>query len=118
MLVMLISGLLAGFAGGVFFLSSTTKTIMIADRVSSDAGYAIPIALLAGKNPIGVIFIAFFMAWITVGGTMIQSYGFPTETVSMITSIIFYFSALSFLAQKVLERWKMSKNLHHIQEGK
>ena len=118
MLVMLISGLLAGFAGGVFFLSSTTKTIMIADRVSSDAGYAIPIALLAGKNPIGVIFIAFFMAWITVGGTMIQSYGFPTETVSMITSIIFYFSALSFLAQKALERWKMSKNLHHIQEGK
>ena len=117
MLVMLIGGLLAGFAGGVFFLSSTTKTIVISDRASSDAAYAIPIALLAGKNPIGVIFVAFFMAWITVGGTMIQSYGFPTETVTMLTSIIFYFSALSFLTLKLLEHWKMKKNLSRIKEG-
>lgn len=118
MLVMLIGGLLAGFAGGVFFLSSATKTIVISDRASSDAAYAIPIALLAGKNPIGVIFVAFFMAWITVGGTMIQSYGFPTETVTMLTSIIFYFSALAFLTTKILGNIRMKKNLSRIKEDK
>ena len=118
MMVMLIGGLLAGFAGGVFFLSSATKTIVISDRAASDAAYAIPIALLAGKNPIAVIFVAFFMAWITVGGTMIQSYGFPTETVTMLTSIIFYFSALSFLTMQVLEKIRMKRNLERIKEGK
>lgn len=118
MLVMMLSGLMAGLAGGVFHLSSATKTIVIADKVSGDAGYAIPIALLAGKNPVGVIFVAFFMAWITVGGTMIQSLGFPTETVTMLTSIIFYFSALSFLALRVLEKIKQKTGLKRKREEK
>lgn len=117
MMVMLISGLLAGFAGGILYLSSTTKTIVIMDRASSDAAYAIPIALLANKNPVGVIFVAIFMAWITVGGTMIQSYGFPTETVTMLTSIIFYFSALSFLVLKIQERIKLNRKMKRLKGG-
>lgn len=118
MLVMMLSGLMAGLAGGVLHLSSATKTIVIADKVSGDAGYAIPIALLAGKNPIGVIFVALFMAWITVGGTMIQSLGFPTETVTMLTSIIFYFSALSFLTLRIIEKLKMKMGMKRKKEGK
>ena len=42
---------------------------------------------------------------------MVQSYGFPTETVEMLTSIIFYFSALSFLSLKLIEKIKMRGQL-------
>ena len=112
MLVMLIGGFIAGVAGGMFHLSAATKTMMVSETAPSDAGYAIPIALLANKHPIGVVFVAIFMAWITVGGTMVQSYGFPTETVEMLTSIIFYFSALSFLSLKLIEKIKMRGKLH------
>lgn len=89
-LVMLIGGFIAGGGGGILHLSSVTKTLNMQEMFISEASYALPIALLTGNNPIGVVFTALFMVWLTVGGTMVQGEGFPTETVTMIIAIVFY----------------------------
>lgn len=116
--VMLIGGLIAGIGGGILHLSAVTKTLNMQESFIAEASYALPIALLANNHPVGVIFTSLFMAWLTVGSTMVQSEGFPTETVTMLTAIIFYFSALAFVFRKGIEMWKMKKNLGSIKEGR
>lgn len=115
-MVMLIGGLIAGVGGGILHLSAVTKTLNIQESFIAEASYALPIALLANNHPIGVIFTSLFMAWLTVGSTMVQSEGFPTETVTMLTAIIFYFSALAFVFRKGIEMLKMKKNLEKKKE--
>ncbi len=115
--VMLIGGLIAGIGGGILHLSSITKTLNLAEVFIPESSYALPIALLACNHPIGVVFSAFFMAWLTVGSTLIQSNGFPTETVTMLTAIIFYFSALAFVFKKGIEKFKMKRELENAKGG-
>ena len=114
--VMLIGGLIAGIGGGILHLSSITKTLNMQEIFIAESSYALPIALLACNHPIGVVFSSLFMAWLTVGSTLVQSEGFPTETVTMLTAIIFYFSALAFVFRKLIEHFRMKKRLSNVNE--
>ncbi len=70
----------------------------------------IPVALLGMSNPIAVIFTGTFMAYLTQGGLSMQSYGFPTQIVDIMSSVIIYFSAFAlFFSQTIEKLYKRSK---------
>lgn len=110
--VMLIAGLIAGVAGGIVYLATLTKVYKISEEFITVAGYGIPVALLGASHPIGIIFSAFFIAYITVGGSLMQAQGFPIETVDIITAVIIYFSAFSLVLKVGISRLsaKISKS--------
>lgn len=107
MTVMLICGLVAGLAGGILYLSTLTKNYKISEDFIMEASYGIPIALLGNSNPIGIIFSGLFVAYMLVGGSLMQGQGFPVETVSIITAVIIYFCAFSHYFRLLINNIKL-----------
>jgi len=103
-LVMLIAGFIAGLSGGILYLSSITKNYKISELFITEPGYGIPVALLGFSHPIGIIFSSLFIGYIIIGGSLMQGYGFPVETVGIITAVIIYFSAFSSVFKKVINK--------------
>ena len=107
--MMMIAGFVAGMGGGMHILSSSTKYFKYAEVFIAETNYAIPVSLLASNNPIAVIFSALFVAWLTVGGSIMQGQGFPVETVNMITGVILYVSAFAFVLRGKISKILLSK---------
>jgi len=93
---MMIAGALAGLGGGLVYLAGG-KHIEVVAVLLSEGFDGIPVALLANSNPLGIIFSGLFIAYIKVGGFLIQKNGFVPEIINIIVSSIIYFSALSIL---------------------
>ena len=106
---MLIAGFIAGMGGGMHMLSSSTKYFKYTEAFIVETNYAIPVSLLANNNPIGAIFSALFIAWLTVGGSIMQGQGFPVETVNMISGVILYVSAFAFLLRGRIAKLALNK---------
>jgi general nucleoside transport system permease protein len=102
--VMLISGFIAGLAGGILYLSAMSKNYKISELFISEPGYGIPVALLGMSHPIGIIISSLFISYIIIGGSLSQGYGFPVETVGIITAVIIYFSAFSLLFKSMVNK--------------
>lgn len=94
-LSMVISGALSGVAGALVYLSSTSNQITVTDTVTGVGFTGIAVALLGLTNPIGVIAAGFFIAYVQVGGINLQIYGYPTELVDIMVSVIIYSCAFS-----------------------
>ncbi len=98
---MVISGFFAGIGGALFILAPSVYNLgnqYSLENVVLTAGFdGIPIALLANSNPIGVIFSALFVSYIKVSDVALQSIGYASEMVSIVISIILYFSAFSLI---------------------
>jgi len=99
----LLGGFIAGFGGGVTYLSSMTKTYAVAEVLCADATNAMPAALLSASNPLGVILSAAFISYLNCGSIYIQIFGYTSETVDVITSVIMYFSAFSMAIKLLLD---------------
>ncbi|MFN3410765.1 MAG: ABC transporter permease [Exilispira sp.] len=93
-IVMIISGGLAGMAG-VGEVSAIHKHLSYPEQISSGYGYTgIIVAWLALLNPLMVIFSSFFFGGILVGGDIIQtSFRLPFATINLFNGCIL-FSAL------------------------
>jgi ABC-type uncharacterized transport system permease subunit len=102
--VMLIAGFIAGVGGGILYLSALSKNFKIAEVFILEPGYGIPVALLGISNPIGIIFSSLFLSYIIVGGSLMQVYGFPVETVGMITAVIIYFAAFALIFRGLVNK--------------
>ncbi len=102
--VMLITGFIAGMAGGILYLSALSKNYKISELFITEPGYGIPVALLGVSHPVGTVFAGLFIAYIIVGGSLMQAYGFPVETVSIITAVIIYFSAFYYLFKSMVKK--------------
>lgn len=104
MLIMVISGGMAGLAG-VGEVAGIHHYLSYPDSISSGYGFtAIIVAWLAKLNPIYVIFSAIFFAGILVGGDAIQiSLGLPAATVAVFngTLLIFLIMGDFFTKNKV-----------------
>ena len=101
-LSMAIAGLLAGIGGSISYLAGTTSYQIL--KVLQVMGFnGIPVALLAGSNPVGIIFSSLFVSYITVGGEGMQPY-FSIENINIIISIIIYLSAFSFILQNIIRK--------------
>ncbi len=96
-MTMLFAGLFAGLGGGIQHLSAADTHYAITDALPQQGFTGVSIALIAAGNPIGVIFAAIFVAFIQVGGLGMQAYGLQPDFVNIITSLIIYFCAFSFV---------------------
>ncbi|MDD2533132.1 MAG: ABC transporter permease [Eubacteriales bacterium] len=101
-LSMVIAGSLAGFGGGLYYLSGTAQYTI--EKLLATMGFnGIPVALLATSNPIGIIFSALFISYIQVGGEAMQP-EFAKEIVDIIISVIIYLSAFSLLLKGIIRK--------------
>lgn len=102
-LSMVIAGALAGLGGGIVYLSGANgRRYKVQDTILSDGFQGITVALLGLSNPIGIIFAALFIAYITIGGEFMQKLDFAVELVSIITALIIYFSAFALVFRNVI----------------
>ncbi len=100
----LLSGALCGLGGALNYLSWSGAYIPFKLGNAAEGFTGIAVACLANNNPLGAIFGASFLAYLTVGGNYMQIFGFQREIVNVITSIIIYFSAFSLFMRHKIEK--------------
>ncbi len=110
MLSMTISGALAGIGGGLLYLAKTGKCIEVVDILANEGFNGIPVALLGMSNPIGIVFSALFIAYITQGGFQAQIHGFKPEIITIMTSVVIYFSAFALIVRELINRFGSRKH--------
>lgn len=89
LLVMLISGGIAGMAGMIEVAGITHR---LQHGISPGYGYtAIIVAWLGRLNPFTIILVAFLFGALLVGGFSVQSYGIPLSVVFMLQGAILFF---------------------------
>ncbi len=105
-LAMVISGMLSGLGGGLLYLSGINgRHIKVVDVLAAEGFNGIPVALLGLSNPIGIIFSAIFISYITQGGNYLQTLDFVPEIIDIIIACIIYFSAFSLIFRTLLPRF-------------
>lgn len=102
-LAMGIAGMFAGIAAGVYYLSNSGAYNPNISSVLPQMGFdGISVALIGALNPIGGIFSALLLAFLTRGSTTINTGYFPVEMASLIFGIIIYLCAFnSFFRDKI-----------------
>lgn len=104
-LSMVISGALAGLGGGLLYLSGANgRHIKVVDVLAVEGFNGIPVALLGLSNPIGIIFSAIFISYLTLGGNYLQTLNFMPEVIDIIIACIIYFSAFALFFRSILPR--------------
>ena len=104
-LSMVIAGALAGLGGGLLYLSGANgRHIKVVDVLATEGFNGIPVALLGLSNPIGIIFSAIFIAYLTLGGNYLQTLNFMPEVIDIIISCIIYFSAFALFFRSILPK--------------
>ena len=116
MISILLSGALCGLGGGLTHLSASGTYITMKEALAAEGFNGIAVCCLANNSPIGAIFGALFLAYLTVGGNYMQIFGFQREIVSVITSVIIYFAAFSLFLKMLLEKAlnKQSKEINKV----
>lgn len=100
-LVMFLSGALAGLAGMSEVAGITHR---LQHGISPGYGYtAIIIAWLAKLHPAGIILVSFLFGGLIVGGYSVQTSGVPAATVSMLQGAILFF----VLGGEILTRYRI-----------
>jgi ABC-type uncharacterized transport system permease subunit len=111
-LSMVIAGALAGLGGGLLYLSGASgRHIKPVDVLAPEGFNGIPVALLGLSNPIGIIFSAIFISYITLGGNYLQTLDFVPEIIDIIIACIIYFSAFALIFRNILPallKWRLS----------
>lgn len=97
LLSIMISGALIALGGALLYLSGSGRNIRVYDTQPTEGFTGMSIAILANNSPIGVILSSLFIAFLTIGGQYIQSYGFVKDIVNIVTSAVIYLSAFSLL---------------------
>ena len=100
----LLSGALCGLGGGLTYLSPSGTYIPFRENTAAEGFTGIAVCCLANNSPLGAIFGALFLAYLTVGGNYMQIFGFQREIVSVITSVIIYFAAFSLFLRTILNK--------------
>lgn len=94
---LMLSGALVALGGALLYLSGTGRNIRVYDTQPTEGFTGISIAILANSSPLGVILSSLFIAFLTIGGQYIQSYGFVKDIVNIVTSAVIYLSAFALL---------------------
>jgi simple sugar transport system permease protein len=101
---MMISGGLAGLGGALMFMNGTGLSLTAMDVLQMEGFTGISVAFLGLNHPIGIIFSGLFVAYIFLGGSWIQAFGFSTQIIDIVIAIIIYFCAFVFLVKSGLLR--------------
>lgn len=120
-LVMAISGALAGLAGVTYYLGYFGS---IQPDVLISTGFdAIAVCILGNSNPIGIIFSSLLISVIDKGSTYLQSsVGVRQEIGALITGLILLFSAcgafIGYLVNRGRQREEDARKLLSVADGK
>ncbi len=102
-LSMVIAGMLAGLGGALLYLSGASgRHLKVVDVLAMEGFNGIPVALMGLSNPLGIIFSALFISYITQGGNYLQTLNFVPEVIDIIIACIIYFSAFALYFRKLL----------------
>jgi simple sugar transport system permease protein len=103
MVVMLLSGVIAGIAGSIEILGVHHRFPM---RFSSQLGFdGVLVALLANNNPVGVILSAFFFGALKNGANNIQRFSdMPSATIDIVRGIIIITISINISFDKIKKR--------------
>ena len=111
--MMLISGALAGIAGVGWMLSDQFKYTLSFSAQFCNLGWdGMLIALLGGHSPIGIFIAAVFYAALKTGSDSINLYTtVPKEIIAIIQGMIILFLAVKFIGNntKLFDRFKKEK---------
>ena len=120
-LVMAVSGALAGLAGVTYYLGYFGS---IQPDVLISTGFdAIAVCILGNSNPIGIIFSSLLISVIDKGSTYLQSsVGVRQEIGALITGLILLFSAcgafIGYLVNRGRQREEDARKLLSVADGK
>lgn len=107
----LIGGALCGLAGAFFYLTGPDTYLPSTLEVASQGFDAIPIALLANNNPIGIIFTSIIISMIQIGGQGLQP-NYNKEFIDVVVALILYASGFAALIQNFIMAPKKKKKKH------
>lgn len=100
-ILMLISGALAGLAGSGYMLSEQYKYSLSFSGVPGIGWDGMLIALLGSHSPVGIFFAAIFYSVLKTGSDNINLYtSVPNEIIGLIQSLIILFLAIKVLGDK------------------
>jgi simple sugar transport system permease protein len=100
-ILMLISGALAGLAGSGYMLSEQYKYTLSFSGVPGIGWDGMLIALLGSHSPVGIFFAAIFYSVLKTGSDNINLYTtVPNEIIGLIQSLIILFLAVKILTDK------------------
>ena len=107
-LSMVIAGALAAIGGSLYYLNAGIELQYgsIYAKLPDYGFNGIPAALLANCDPIGVIFSATFLRYISASGSRLQLAGYNAYIASVISSVIIYFAGFSRLFLRLLSKKK------------
>ncbi len=106
--IMLISGALAGIAGGGWMLEDQYRYTLSFSANPGLGWDGMLIALLGGHDPIGILIAAIFYAALKTGADSINMYtNVPKEIIALIQGLIILFLAVKFFREKRI--WFVSK---------
>lgn len=101
-ILMLISGLLAGLAGSGYLLSEKFHYTLDFSGMPGLGWDGMLISLLGGHSPLGVLIAAIFYAMLKTGADNINMYTVvPKEIVAVIQGLIILFLAIKFLDERM-----------------
>jgi len=100
---MIISGAIAGIAGGLMFLVAG-KSLRPENVLIPEGFTGIAISLLGLSSPFGVLLAGLFYGSLKQGGNFMQLLEFKPEIIDIIIAVIIYASALSLFLQKFVRR--------------
>lgn len=116
MLSMAIAGGLAACGAALWCLNGHQDFKWEVYQSLPDVGFnGIPAALLGGCNPIGTVFSAIFLRYISAGGSNLTGQTAFNEYVSqLIIAIIIYFAGFSkFIKDVVIDKWLAGRKKKH-----
>lgn len=104
-LSMIISGALAGLAGAVEGLG--TFEYIFSQAGSLAIGFdGMAVSLLAGNNPIAIVFTALLFGTLNIGAPGMNVAGIPPEVVKIVTASIIFFVGAHYLIERHLKSKK------------
>jgi len=118
-LSMTISGALAGFGAGLYYLSGGAEWSPLDSTALPAMGWnGISVALLASSSPIGCIFSALLISHLTTGGSFMTAIIYPPEIASIVTGCIVYLCAFSMLfKEKIIKLIFRRKSYEILPDG-
>ena len=115
-LTMMISGGLAGFAAGIYYLTGIEQWMVQQTSVPAMGFNGIAAAFLGGLSPIGTIFSSYFIQHITSGGTYVDKTMYCAQISDLISAFIIYLCGFVLFFRLWLNRW-LDKRDEKAQKG-
>ncbi len=111
-LSMAIAGGLSATGGALYYLNPGIEfNFKSVYMTLPSAGFnGIPVALLAGSNPVGIIFSGILLQYLAMGGQYLQGIGFNKYIADIIVAVIIYFAGFVRLITELIQRAKNQKS--------